>query len=54
MLNFLNFSEPQPIGSSTLIHHRKSHSLDTDNDVSVDIKPQDRKTKQNSRAQQNM
>lgn len=47
-------SEPQPNGSSVLIHHRKSHSLDTSNEVSVDIKPQDRKTKQSSRAQQNM
>lgn len=48
------FSEQQPNGSSVLIHHRKSHSLDTNNGVSVDIKPQDRKLKQNSRAQQNM
>ncbi|CAH1724452.1 unnamed protein product [Aphis gossypii] len=47
-------SEQQPNGSSVLIHHRKSHSLDTNNGVSVDIKPQDRKLKQNSRAQQNM
>ncbi|XP_060854250.1 E3 ubiquitin-protein ligase SH3RF3 isoform X2 [Rhopalosiphum padi] len=47
-------SEQQPNGSSVLIHHRKSHSLDTNNGISVDIKPQDRKLKQNSRTQQNM
>ncbi|XP_022162100.1 SH3 domain-containing RING finger protein 3 isoform X2 [Myzus persicae] len=47
-------SEQQPNGSSVLIHHRKSHSLDTNNGVSVDIKPQDRKLKQSSRTQQNM
>lgn len=57
--NFYNkmlfhFSEQQPNGSSVLIHHRKSHSLDTNNGVSVDIKPQDRKLKQSSRTQQNM
>lgn len=49
-----NFSEPQANGSSVLIHHRKSHSLDTSNGDSVDIKPPDRKIKQSSRAQQNM
>ncbi|VVC34064.1 Hypothetical protein CINCED_3A002221 [Cinara cedri] len=41
-------SEPQSNGSSVLIHHRKSHSLDTNKGVSVDIKPHDRKIKQNS------
>lgn len=51
---FNYFSEPQPNGSSVLIHHRKSHSLDTNNGVSVDIKPHDRKGKQGSRTQQNM
>ncbi|XP_015366916.1 PREDICTED: SH3 domain-containing RING finger protein 3 isoform X2 [Diuraphis noxia] len=47
-------SDQQPNGSSVLIHHRKSQSLDTNNGVSVDIKPQDRKLKQSSRTQQNM
>lgn len=53
-MKIFNFSEPQANGSSILIHHRKSHSLDTNNDVSADIKPHDRKVKQGSRTQQNM
>lgn len=55
-IKILYFSETQPNGSSVLIHHRKSHSLDTNKGVSVDIKPHDRKIKQSpqQRTQQNM
>ncbi|XP_050524794.1 E3 ubiquitin-protein ligase SH3RF1 isoform X2 [Daktulosphaira vitifoliae] len=48
-------SETHSNGSSVLIHHRKSQSLDTSNNsVIKDVKTQDKKMKQTSRTQENM